>query len=101
MNITREQARQIFMAGAMWEQGTTDQNFNDTWDVLSRKMQESKSQESDSLPCVSSRAIEFESAIGLLRDLADVQNGAPLETYRTEWEGIMEATYKFLEEHES
>lgn len=57
--------------------------------------------ESDSLPCVSSRAIEFEAAIGLLRDLADVQNGAPLETYREEWEGIMEATHKFLNEHES
>lgn len=52
MELTREQARQIFMAGAMWEQGTTDQNFNDTWDVLSRKMSKSKSQESDSLPIV-------------------------------------------------
>jgi len=53
MYITREQARQIFMAGAMWEQGATDQNFNDTWDVLSRKMSKTKSKESDSLPCVS------------------------------------------------
>jgi hypothetical protein len=34
MKITREQARQIFMAGAMWEQGATDQNFEDVWNNL-------------------------------------------------------------------
>jgi hypothetical protein len=47
-----------------------------------------------------SPSIEFQKALGLLRDLADVQNGAPLETYREEWEAIMEATHKFLSEHE-
>ncbi len=38
----------------------------------------------------------FGEAIILLRDLADLQNGAPLEQYRKEWEETMEKVYSFL-----
>lgn len=57
--------------------------------------------ESDSLPCVSSREYEFRAALTLLRDLADIQNGAPLVTVEKEWKEIMDSTYDFLEQHES
>jgi hypothetical protein len=42
MDITREQARAIFMAGAYWEQGATDQNFNDVWEDINsdKKLEE-------------------------------------------------------------
>lgn len=36
----------------------------------------------------------------LLRDLADLQNGAPLESYREEWEKTMDEVYTHLKEHE-
>ena len=39
-------------------------------------------------------------ALRLLRDLADLQNGPPMEKYRQEWEGVMTEVYKFLKEHE-
>jgi hypothetical protein len=39
---------------------------------------------------------EFQEAIRLLRDLADLQNGAPLEQYRKQWEETMEDVYAFL-----
>lgn len=38
----------------------------------------------------------FGEAIILLRDLADLQNGAPLEQHRKEWEETMEKVYSFL-----
>jgi hypothetical protein len=38
----------------------------------------------------------FGESIKLLRDLADLQNGAPLEQYRQEWEETMEQVYDFL-----
>lgn len=38
----------------------------------------------------------FGESIKLLRDLADLQNGAPLEQYRKEWEETMEQVYDFL-----
>jgi hypothetical protein len=38
----------------------------------------------------------FGESIELLRDLADLQNGAPLEQYRQEWEETMEQVYDFL-----
>ena len=38
----------------------------------------------------------FGESIKLLRDLADLQNGAPLEQHRKEWEETMEQVYDFL-----
>jgi hypothetical protein len=35
--ITKEEARQIFNAGAMWEQKATDQNFEDLWESMNIK----------------------------------------------------------------
>ncbi len=43
---------------------------------------------------------EFKAALRLLRDLADCQNGAPLEQHRKEWEEVMQSTYEFLDAHE-
>jgi hypothetical protein len=43
---------------------------------------------------------KFAQAIELLRDLADLQNGAPLERYREEWEKTIKDVYNFLEKHE-
>lgn len=42
----------------------------------------------------------FGEAIILLRDLADLQNGAPLERYRKEWEETIEKVYAFLNKWE-
>jgi hypothetical protein len=42
--------------------------------------------------------IRFQKALGLLRDLADAA-GEPLDSYREEWEAILDATHKFLSEH--
>lgn len=39
-------------------------------------------------------------AIKLLRDLADLQNGPPLETYLEEWEKTMKEVYDFLGKYE-
>lgn len=35
-------------------------------------------------------------AVKLLQDLADLQNGAPLEQHKAEWEEVMEQVYQFL-----
>jgi hypothetical protein len=43
---------------------------------------------------------EFEQAIKLLRDLADLQNGAPLEQHKVEWEETMREVYDFLNRYE-
>jgi hypothetical protein len=45
---------------------------------------------------VSGSLTPFGDSIKLLRDLADLQNGAPLEQYRQEWEETMEQVYDFL-----
>ena len=42
----------------------------------------------------------FAESIKLLRDLADLQNGAPLEQYRKEWEETMKQVYDFLDRWE-
>jgi hypothetical protein len=42
----------------------------------------------------------FKNSLQLLRDLADLQNGAPLEKYRDEWEETIQEVYNFLNEHE-
>ncbi len=42
----------------------------------------------------------LDQALALLRDLADLQNGPPLETHRKQWEETMEAVYAFLNKHE-
>ena len=38
----------------------------------------------------------FGESLKLLRDLADLQNGAPLEQHRKEWEETMKQVYDFL-----
>ena len=43
----------------------------------------------------------FKKAIILLRKLADLQNGPPLEKWRHEWEETMEDIYNFLNKHET
>lgn len=40
-------------------------------------------------------------ALRLLRDLADLQNGAPLESYRQQWEATMYEVYPFLDSNNS
>lgn len=42
------------------------------------------------------RSDELEEAIRLLNDLADLQNGPPLEQHRKEWEDTMDEIYAFL-----
>ena len=42
----------------------------------------------------------FGESLKLLRDLADLQNGAPLEQHRKEWEKTIEQVYIFLNKHE-
>ena len=42
----------------------------------------------------------FAESIKLLRDLADLQNGAPLEQHRQEWEETMNQVYDFLNKWE-
>ena len=49
---------------------------------------------------VSGSLTPFGESIKLLRDLADLQNGAPLEQYRKEWEETMEQVYDFLDRWE-
>ena len=48
------------------------------------------------IPVVSGSVTPFGDSIKLLRDLADLQNGAPLERHRKEWEETMEQVYDFL-----
>jgi hypothetical protein len=43
----------------------------------------------------------FKTSLALLRDLADIQNGAPLVTVEKEWNAIMTSTCDFLEQHEA
>lgn len=50
---------------------------------------------------VSGSLTPFRESIKLLRDLADCQNGAPLEQYKREWEETMEQVYIFLNRWES
>ena len=49
---------------------------------------------------VSGSLTPFGESIKLLRDLADLQNGAPLERYRQEWEETMKQVYDFLDRWE-
>ena len=42
----------------------------------------------------------FEESLKLLRDLADLQNGAPLVTYEEEWNKTMDEIWQFLDKHE-
>lgn len=49
---------------------------------------------------VSGSLTPFGESIKLLRDLADLQNGAPLEQYRKEWEETMKQVYDFLDRWE-
>jgi hypothetical protein len=36
----------------------------------------------------------------LLRELAEIQNGPPLEKYKTEWTELMSQVWQFLDENE-
>ena len=45
---------------------------------------------------VSGSFTPFWESIKLLRDLADLQNGAPLEQHKKEWEETLERVYDFL-----
>lgn len=47
-------------------------------------------------PAVSGSLTPFGESIKLLRDLADLQNDAPLEQHRQEWEETMYQVYDFL-----
>ena len=47
-----------------------------------------------------SHLFKLRRAVELLRDLAELQNGAPLHSQREEWEWVMRETYKLLEEIE-
>ena len=42
----------------------------------------------------------FDESLRLLRDLADLQNGAPLYQYKDEWEETMKLVYCFLNKWE-
>lgn len=44
---------------------------------------------------------QLNEAVRLLRDLADLQNGAPLVKYEKEWNATMEEVYSFLNEVEN
>ena len=44
---------------------------------------------------------DFKKAIDLLRDLAELQNGAPLVRYEKEWNKIMEDVWDFINEFTS
>lgn len=44
---------------------------------------------------------DFKMAVSLLRDLADLQNGAPLPKDETEFQMTMDNIYAFLNKHES
>lgn len=48
----------------------------------------------------SSHADKFHKSLELLRELADLQNGPPLETYKKDWEETMHQVYSFLNEWE-
>lgn len=43
---------------------------------------------------------KFQTALKLLRTLADLQNGSPLVEYEQEWRSTMDEIYAFLNEHE-
>jgi len=60
-----------------------------------------KLKEGQALPLVdvSPSEHEFKAALRLLIDLANCQNGAPLEQHRKEWEEVMQSTYEFLDAH--
>ena len=50
---------------------------------------------------VSGSLTPFGQSIKLLRDLADLQNGAPIERQRCKWEETMEQVYDFLNRWEN
>lgn len=50
----------------------------------------------DSKEAIDSLEKELDTARTLLNDLADLQNGAPLETHRKEWEETMAKVYDFF-----
>jgi hypothetical protein len=52
------------------------------------------------IPTVSVEGTDLEKALTLLRDLADLQNGPPLERHRAEWEQTMQQVYDYLNTHE-
>lgn len=71
------------------------------WDFVAGEVTDSEAvQQVLDLFAVSGSLTPFGESIKLLRDLADLQNGAPLEQYRKEWEDTMEQVYNFLDRWE-
>lgn len=67
------------------------------WNFVAGEVTDSEAvQQVLDLFAVSGSLTPFGESIKLLRDLADLQNGAPLEQYRKEWEETMEQVYDFL-----
>lgn len=64
------------------------------WLFKSRKLTLNK-------PVVNNSLTPFGESIELLRNLADLQNGAPLEQYRKKWEETMKQVDDFLNKWES
>ena len=63
---------------------------------MGTEVQNTTSIQHDAKLSVSGSLTPFGESIKLLRDLADLQNGAPLEQHRQEWEETMEQVYDFL-----
>jgi hypothetical protein len=47
------------------------------------------------------KLVQFNECLRLLRDLADFQNGAPLEQHKVEYEKTMDEVWAFLKAHEN
>lgn len=73
-----------FLPGVTWE-GERVEDFNQLIKMIKKQMKEQE---------------KFKKALHLLRSLADVQNDAPLEKYREEWERTTKDVYDFLSAHE-
>ena len=70
---------------------TTEQN-----EIKSAEWRKKNISKNGVLANASGSLTPFGESIKLLRDLADLQNGAPLERYRQEWEETMKQIYDFL-----
>ena len=52
------------------------------------------------LPAIIEAAGIVPEALRLLRSLADIQNGPPLEKWAVEWRVVMDEVYQFLDKYE-
>lgn len=51
----------------------------------------------DLIPVEEEAIKEFNECKEILQDLVDLQNGSPLESYRKDWEQVMQKAYSFLD----